>query len=96
MPSFPTGAARKGGRVAAERHRRKAAEFYAPIVPVVVFLRGVGMSLRAIGLELTRKKIKTRYQCSGRWSVQQVKRVLARARDETPAADQPLKENQNG
>jgi hypothetical protein len=80
MPAFPPGANIKGGANAAPVLRELAAEFYAPIIPVVVELRQQGLSLRAIARELTARGIELRYM--GRqsaWTAQQVKRVLTRA-----------------
>ncbi|HWY88100.1 MAG TPA: hypothetical protein VNX28_15320 [Gemmataceae bacterium] len=75
MTSFPQGVGYKGGQAAAKSHPEHARRFYAPIIPIILWLRGQGMSLRAIGLELERRKIKTRQEHS-RWSASQVMRAL--------------------
>src|SRR4051794_30402904 len=60
MPAFPPGVHLKGGQNAAPVLAEMAREFYAPIVPVVVELRGQGLSLRAIARELDRRGVRTR------------------------------------
>jgi hypothetical protein len=80
MPAFPPGANIKGGANAAPVLRALAAEFYAPIIPVVVELRQQGLSLRAIARELTARGVPLRnWGTAVPWSAQQVKRVLVRA-----------------
>jgi hypothetical protein len=90
MPAFPPGANIKGGANAAPVLRQVAAEFYAPIIPVVVELRQQGLSLRAIARELTARGVPLRYMESlVPWSAQQVKRVLARAAAIEPGEPAP-------
>jgi hypothetical protein len=60
MPGFPSGASAKGGRVAAETHRRCAELEYAPLFPSILELRGRGLSLAAIAAELARRGYKSR------------------------------------
>src|SRR5947209_16756432 len=78
MPSFPAGAHLAGGRNAAASNRTAAAEFYAPLVPLVVELRRQGLSLRRIAGELGHRGIPTRHGF-GRWHARQVARILGRA-----------------
>ncbi len=52
--------------------------FYRAIIPIVVELRGQGLSLRAIAAELHRRGIRMRH-CGTGWSASQVRRMLARA-----------------
>lgn len=80
MPSFPAGVHLIGGRNGAITHRALAAEFYAPILPLVAELRGQGLSLRSIARELERRGIQTRHEF-GRWHGRQVARLLARLSD---------------
>jgi hypothetical protein len=81
MPGFPPGVHLIGGRNAAPVNAQLAREFYTPILPLVAELHRQGLSLRAIARELDRRGIKTRPEWD-RWSATQVRRVLARYRDE--------------
>jgi hypothetical protein len=78
MPAFPADVHLKGGQNAAPVLAELAREFYEPIIPIVVELRGRGLSLRAIACELQSRGIKPRYGCQAGWSAAQVRRVLAR------------------
>lgn len=78
MPSFPAGVHQVGGQNAAPINRALAAEFYAPLITVMVGLRGEGLSLRAIARELERRGILSRHGFP-RWHARQVARVVARA-----------------
>lgn len=85
---FPPGVHLIGGRNSAPVNRTAAAEFYAPILPLVVELRGQGLSLRQIAGELQRRGIPSRYGFP-RWHARQVARVLARARAQSAADPSP-------
>jgi Recombinase len=78
MPHFPPGVHLIGGQTSAITNRAQAATFYAPIIPLVMELRGQGLSLRGIARELERRGVPTRHEF-GRWHARQVARVLARA-----------------
>ena len=67
-----------GGRNAAITNRALAAGFYAPIIPIVVRLRGQGLSLCGIARKLERWGVRTRRGLQ-RWDGTQVRRMLARA-----------------
>jgi hypothetical protein len=88
MPQFPPGVHRKGGEASVESHRRLAREFYAPLLPVVLELHRQGLSLRAIGRELDRRGIKTRFgwPC---WSAASVRRALDRALEAAAQGQRP-------
>jgi hypothetical protein len=75
---FPAGASEKGARASARTHRHNAAAFYADLLPVVMQLRGRGLSLRAIAAELARRGLRTRHGWP-HWSATTVRRMLARA-----------------
>jgi hypothetical protein len=79
MPSFPPGACIKGGANAAPVLAEMAREFYAPIIPVAVELRGRGLSLRDIARELEQRGIQPRLGCRSTWAAAQVRRILLRA-----------------
>jgi hypothetical protein len=78
MPSFPDGVCHKGGAAAAITHREARRQADAQIAPLILELRGQGLSLRAIAAELTARGIKTR-QGWHTWHARQVARILARA-----------------
>lgn len=93
LPGFPAGASAKGAAASAAVHVRAARVFYEPIIPVVVDLRRQGLSLRAIAHELDIRGVRMRLPRQGqRWSAQQVRRVLDRARaaELSPAAAELL------
>ena len=74
---IPDGVCFKGGANAAPVIREIAREFYAPIIPIVLELHRQGKSLRKIGAELERRKIKSP-QGFPRWAAAQVRRALNR------------------
>jgi hypothetical protein len=71
--------------VAAETHRRCAELEYAHLYPILLELRGRGLSLAAIAVELARRGYKSR-QGYTHWSPTQVARVLRRAEASRRAA----------
>jgi hypothetical protein len=70
-------------------NRAAARAFYAPLLPVVAEMHRQGRSLRAIARELHRRGVKTRLGLA-HWSATQIRRVLARCRnEERQAPNQP-------
>jgi len=86
MPKFPPGASSKGSRAAAAAHTRLARKFYAALRPILLELRGKGMSIRAIAAELERRQIRTRHGFA-RWHANSVHRAILQA--VTPAEIPP-------
>lgn len=72
-----TEARAKGQALSVKANRDKAITEYADLLPVMVALRGEGLSLRQIAQRLTDDGHKTRND--GAWNAVQVKRVIDRA-----------------
>jgi hypothetical protein len=88
VPGFPEGVHRKGGAAAAITHRELCRQADAEVAPLIVELRGQGLSLRAIAAELTRRRLPTR-QGFGTWHARQVARILGRAAGASQVAETP-------
>ena len=71
-------AQRRGTDAAAEGRRRRAADAYRHLVPMMRAMRAAGSSLRAVADHLNAEGHETREGCP--WNKGQVKRVLDRAR----------------
>jgi hypothetical protein len=82
---FRPGVHTKGGRHAAIAHTGRAADFYAPLIPVIAELHRKGLSLRDIAGELERLGIRPRYNRRPTWGPAQVRRILERAASARPA-----------
>ena len=67
-------ASRKGQRIGSERNRENARAAYADLFPMILQLRGEGVSLREIAHQLNEQGHSTR--SGGKWSPAQVRRVI--------------------
>jgi hypothetical protein len=74
---IPEGVHRKGEAAAAITHRELCRKADAAVAPLIVQLRGQGLSLRAIAAELTRRDIRTRQEYRT-WHAWLVARILQR------------------
>jgi hypothetical protein len=69
----------RGGQTAAATHRRACRLFDGSVTPLIVTLRGQGLSLQQIADELNRRQIPSRF--GRRWYSRQVLRVVSRAQE---------------